>query len=139
MPKKKRRKTRTTSVPQTGGRAMLPVCVRAVTVSYLFFIICSAVLTWVVFQKETPPTRTVQIVFLLAITVLSFLLCGWLSARKNTFSVLPICFFSGFTLLVLLTLTLLLASKGSISVFICVPIGIGLICPIAGGILGKRF
>lgn len=137
MPKNKKRKSRT-AAPQKGVRAMLPICARAVIVSYIFFIIGSAVLSWVVFQKETAPPKTVQTIFLLAITSVSFLLCGYISARKNTFSVLPICFFSGFALLLLFIVTLLLAAKGNITVLICAPIGIGLICPILGGILGKR-
>lgn len=137
MPKNKKRKSRT-ATPQKGMRAMLPICVRAVLVSYAFFCICTAIFAWFVFQKESAPTKPVQTVFLFIITAVSFLLCGCITARKNAFSVLPICFFSGFALLILLVVTLLLAAKGNITVLICAPIGIGLICPILGGILGKR-
>lgn len=135
---KKRKKNRTAAVPQKGVRSMLPICVRAVTVSYAFFIVCTALLTWVVLQKENAPSATVQTVFLFVITACAFLLSGFLSAKKNQYSVLPICFFSGFTLLIFLMLTLLFAAKGHVTVLICVPIGMGLICPILGGIAGKR-
>lgn len=138
MPKNKKRKSRTTA-PQKGMRAMLPICVRAVLVSYAFFFICTAIFAWFVFQKESAPTKSVQTVFIFVITAISFLLCGCITARKNAFPVLPICFFSGFTLLILVAVTLLLAAKGNITVLICAPIGIGLICPILGGIIGKRF
>lgn len=137
MPKNKKRKSRT-SAPQKGARAMLPICARAVIVSYAFFFICTAIFAWFVFQKESAPTKPVQTVFLFIITTISFLLCGCITARKNTYPVLPICFFSGFALLILFVVTLLLAAKGNVSVLICAPIGIGLICPIVSGIIGKR-
>ncbi len=139
MPKnKKRKKSRTTVAPQKGIRSMLPICVRSVMISYVFFILCTAIFAWMVLQKETAPTKIMQTGFLFAVTALTFILCGFLSARKNSYSVLPICFFSGFALLVFLILTLLLAAKGHITVLICAPIGMGLICPILGGIVGKR-
>lgn len=139
MPKKKnRKKKRTITAEQKGARAMLPICVRAVILSYAFFVIGTGLLAWTVLQKETTPTNALQTVFMFVITGLSFLICGCLSARKNAFPVLPICFFSGFALLVLIVLTLLLAAKGNVSVFLCAPIGMGIIFPILGGIAGKR-
>lgn len=135
---KKRKKNRTAAVPQKGICSMIPICARAVLISYLVFIVCTALLAWFVLRKESAPQKNVQIIFLMVITASSFILCGFLSARKNAFSVLPICFFSGFILLILLMCTLLLAAKGSIGVIVCAPISMGLICPIAGGIAAKR-
>ncbi len=139
MPKnKKRKKNSTAAAPQKGIRSMVPICVRAVLISYLVFMVCAALLAWFVLRKESAPTKTVQMAFLMAITAFSFLLCGFLSARKNRFSVIPICFFSGFALLILLISTLLLAAKGEVGVLICAPIGMGILCPILGGITAKR-
>lgn len=138
MPKNKKRKSRAVAADQKGIRAMLPICARAVILSYVFFIIVTALFSWFVLQKENAPTKVLQTIVVFSVTAISFLLCGYISARKNTFSVLPICFFSGFTLLALHLLTVLFAAKGSITVLICAPIGMGLICPILGGIAGKR-
>ena len=124
MPKnKKRKKNSTAAAPQKGIRSMVPICVRAVLISYLVFMVCAALLAWFVLRKESAPTKTVQMAFLMAITAFSFLLCGFLS---------------GFALLILLISTLLLAAKGEVSVLICAPIGIGILCPILGGITAKR-
>ncbi len=96
MPKnKKRKKNSTAAAPQKGIRSMVPICVRAVLISYLVFMVCAALLAWFVLRKESAPTKTVQMAFLMAITAFSFLLCGFLSARICAFNSAHINPFTG--------------------------------------------
>ncbi len=89
MPKnKKRKKNSTAAAPQKGIRSMVPICVRAVLISYLVFMVCAALLAWFVLRKESAPTKTVQMkksVF--CYTDLLFLgICAFNSAHINPFT-----------------------------------------------------
>ncbi len=86
MPKnKKRKKNSTAAAPQKGIRSMVPICVRAVLISYLVFMVCAALLAWFVLRKESAPTKTVQMAFLMAITAFRFCYADFYRQEKIGF------------------------------------------------------
>ncbi len=139
MPKnRKKRKSRTISAPSGGIRPMLLICLRSALISYFIFLLAAAFLAWIGIRKETAPSVNVQTILLFTSCGLSFFLCGFLASHHNKFTAASVGFFSGFMLLILLVFTLFLASKGSFSVRICIPIAMGLLCPVLGSLVGKR-
>lgn len=111
-------------------------CLKAAGIALLVLLILLSVLAYVYWKKEVSFTTLQALAFIFS--GVSFLLCGFLAARKNK---IPTVYASGGAgLLILLVLTALLAilSGGNMSNMIWILVAIGIVCPFLGGMLARK-
>lgn len=106
------------------------------TIGFVLFLIGAALTALYLLKSETAPHHLQIAIYL--IYGCSALICGILcTARKKT-PIIPNCFFAGFIQMLFTVLCALVATKGHFTVFVCIPIALSLVCPILGGIIGKK-
>ncbi|MGN0520149.1 MAG: TIGR04086 family membrane protein [Candidatus Fimenecus sp.] len=103
---------------------------------FFLFLLGIALLSAYLLKSETPSTHLHIAVY--TVYGCTALICGILCTARKRNPVFPNCFFAGFTQLLLVLLCMLIASKAQCTVFICIPIALSLVCPILGGIIGKK-
>lgn len=134
--KAKRRHSKRQSTEQaTGIRGLKPI-LRYGIAGFLLFLIVTALLTMITLKSTATPAYLHIAVYM--VYGCSSLFCGVLcTARKRT-PIFPNCFFAGFTELVLVLFCAVIASKAQVGIYVCIPIALSLVCPILGGIIGKK-
>lgn len=135
MSKKRRRSARQVPAQNKNIRSIKSALIYG-TIGFVLFLISSAFLAVFTLKSETPPAHMhIAIYTVYGCTVL---LCGILCTARKREPIYPNCFFAGFTELLLVLLCAVIASKAKMSVYVCVPIALSLVCPILGGIVGRK-
>ncbi|MGN0571630.1 MAG: TIGR04086 family membrane protein [Candidatus Fimenecus sp.] len=134
---KKRRSSRRTATQANSTRAynMKSVLLYGIT-SFLLFLIGVALISAYMLKSETTPSHLHIAVYI--IYGCAALICGILCTARKKSPIFTNCFFAGFTQMLLVLLCTLIASKAQFTVYVCIPIALSLICPILGGIVGKK-
>lgn len=133
--RKKRRKSRGAAKTVTVQQIIMR-CVVTAFVAFLIFLLCTALLAKMYLQQDG--NRVVFQIFMPVICAVSFFLCGFLTTFRNKAFGTKEAFLAGFLCLLLLLITLLTASKCTISLFILLPVALGLVLPPIGGYIGNR-
>lgn len=105
-------------------------------VGFFLFILGTAVLSVFLLKSETQPAH--MHIAVNTVYGCTALICGFLCTARKRIPIFPNCFFAGFAQLLLVLLCMLFASKAQFTVFVCIPIILSLVCPILGGIIGKK-
>lgn len=105
-------------------------------VGFLLFMLGTALLSVFLLKSETQPAHIHIAVYM--VYGCTALICGFLCTARKRIPIFPNCFFAGFAELLLVLICMLFASKAQFTVVVCIPIALSLVCPILGGIIGKR-
>ena len=105
-------------------------------VGFFLFLLGTALLSVFLLKSETQPAHMHIAVY--TVYGCTALICGFLCTARKRIPIFPNCFFAGFTELLLVLICMLFASKAQFTVFVCIPIALSLVCPILGGIIGKK-
>lgn len=124
------------STEQTTAIRRLIPALRYGTAGFLLFFIATALLTCITLKSEATPAYLHIAIYL--IYGCSSLFCGILCTVRKRTPIFPNCFFAGFTELIWILLCAVVASKAQVGIYVCIPIALSLVCPILGGIIGKK-
>ncbi|MGN0555698.1 MAG: TIGR04086 family membrane protein [Candidatus Fimenecus sp.] len=105
-------------------------------VGFFLFLLGAALLSVFLLKSETQPAHMHIAVY--TVYGCTALICGFLCTARKRIPIFPNCFFAGFAELLLVLICMLFASKAQFTVFVCIPIALSLVCPILGGIIGKK-
>lgn len=123
------------SVQNQGVTRMKATVIRGV-IAFILFLLITAILSAFMLKNDSQP-KYLKILINIVFGCGSFV-SGFLCTARKREPIFPNCFFSGFTYLVLVLLCAVIAAKAQFSVLVCIPIALGLICPILGGLAGKK-
>lgn len=105
-------------------------------IGVLLFLTATALVAAYMLKHEADPAKLRIAVYILYGA--TALICGVLCTARKRVPVFPNCFFAGFAELLAVLFCALIAAKAQFSVFVCIPIALSLVCPMLGGILGKK-
>lgn len=126
---------RQNTVQNQGATRIKATVIRGV-IAFMLFLLVTAILAAFMLKSDSPP-QYLKILINIVFGCASFI-SGFLCTARKREPIFPNCFFSGFTFLVLVLLCTVIAAKAQLSVLVCIPIALGLICPILGGLAGKK-
>lgn len=118
-----------------GVRSVKNSIIRGV-IGFFAFLLGIALTACYLLKSETAPSHLHAVVYI--VYGCSALLCGILCTARTREPIFPNCFFAGFAELLLVLLCTLIASKAQVTVSVCIPIALSLVCPVLGGIVGKK-
>lgn len=126
---------RQNTVQNQGATRIKATVIRGV-IAFMLFLLVTAILAAFMLKSDSPP-KYLKILINIIFGCASFI-SGFLCTARKREPIFPNCFFSGFTFLVLVLLCTVIAARAQFSVLVCIPIALGLICPILGGLAGKK-
>ncbi len=133
--RKKKRKNRG-AAKAVSVQQMIMRCVITALCAYLIFMLCTAILAKMYLQQDS--NRLIFQIFMPVICAVSFFFSGFLTTFRNKSFGAKEAFLSGFLCLLLLFITLLAVSEGTLGLFVLLPVTLGLVLPSIGGYIGKR-
>ena len=131
-----RRSSTRQSTPQNQQVNCIKTTVTRGVIAFILFLLITALLAAFMLKSDSPP-KSMRIMINIVFGCASFL-SGFLCTAHKREPILPNCFFAGFTYLLLVLFCGLIAAKAQFTVLVCIPIALGLICPILGGLVGKK-
>ncbi len=127
--------TRQNAVQNQGVTRIKATVIRGV-IAFILFLLVTAILAAFMLKSDSPP-KYLKILINTVFGCASFV-SGFLCTVRKREPIFPNCFFAGFTYLLLVLFCAFIAAKAQFSVLVCIPIALGLICPILGGLAGKK-